>query len=158
MIIARAKMYANQWFSHVDMFFLSKWSKTNCAIWHKGVGGGFVLNYQFEIEYRRNQLLCTHIKPIIWHAKISQMLFSTIQERLTWIGLWSQRLPYTSRCIYKMLVACTHDKKGRNLLTPWMLCFFYYLKQCDGNQTWHSWYKNIYFLFYELIPYVPVQN
>ena len=67
---------------------------------------------------------CQHgiCENIMRHAKMSQMLFLRIQWRLAWIGLWRQLLPPTSGCVYKMLVACASDNKGRSFIISWMLC------------------------------------
>ena len=53
---------------------------------------------------------------VTWHAKMSQLLFSRIQGKPACIGLSRQLLPTTHGFIYKMLVACASDNKGRSLL------------------------------------------
>ena len=59
---------------------------------------------------------------VIWHAIMSQMLFSQIQGRSAWIGLWRQFLPTTFGCINKMLVTCASDNKRISVFISWMLC------------------------------------
>ena len=59
--------------------------------------------------------ICQHgiYENIKWHAKMSQMLFfsNTRKAGLNW-----QFLPTRSQSIYKMLVICASDNKGRSLL------------------------------------------
>ena len=83
--------------------------------------------------------------------KCHKLLFSWIQGRPAWIGLWRQLLPTTFDCVYKMLVACASDNEGRSLFYVMNVMFFIaILSTLDKNQniTYVIWKDSS--LLYEL--------
>lgn len=90
---------------------------------------------------------------VTWHVKMSPMPFSQIQGELAWSGLWKRFLPISLSCIYKMLVACANDNKGRSIFISWML---YSSLLCQtlliAIKTSHSRYRKCYSPLYGLVP------
>ena len=79
-------------------------------------------------------------------SKNVTMPFSQIQGRLTCISLWRQLFLATCRCIYKMLVVCVSDNKGRSLLLMTNVMFFIVTSNTlDSKQNITSMIKKDFF-------------
>ena len=59
-----------------------------------------------------------------------------LQGMLAWVGLWRQLLSATSSWIYKMLVACASDNKGRSLFSTTNIMLF-----IVTSNALDRWYK-----------------
>ena len=82
---------------------------------------------------------------VTWHANMSRMPFiRIIQGRPAWNDIWMQLLPTTSRCMYKMLVACASDNEGKESFYIMNVMFFIVTSNTvDSNQNITSMIKKI---------------
>ena len=102
--------------------------------------------FQFRFQNRSWNAKRIHhgiCENITWHAKMSQMPFSRIQGNTNLNWFFEATMPTIFGCIYKMLVACASENKGRSLLNIMTVMFFIVTSNAiDSNQ-------NITFMVYK---------